>query len=94
MYKIDSPTCKGEVGVLFCVEPIQNLSDGLNRGMYNLCDTESLITSSSTSRVKSIGLPVIGFYLVITYTKENINVESLDIDHNSLKNPENLLDTA
>ena len=42
----------------------QNLFDGLTRGLSNLFETAYLITSSSTSGVKSIGLPVIGSSLV------------------------------
>ena len=31
---------------LFCVESLQIIFDGLNRGMSNLCDTVLLMTSS------------------------------------------------
>ena len=59
MYLKDSPICKGEVGALVWGEYLQSVFDGLNRGMSNFFETTSLITSSSASRVKCIGLYVI-----------------------------------
>ena len=76
---------------MVCVESIQTLFDGLTRSMTNFCDTVSLITSYSTYGLKSIGLPVLGSFLVHTEAKENLNVEYLDIDPTLLQNPENLI---
>ena len=87
----ESEICKCEVGVWDCVESLQNLFYGLTRGLSNLCENASLITSSSTSVVKSIGFPVIWFSLVIMKAKSKLNVEYLDIDPTILKNTENLL---
>ena len=91
LYIRESPIWKGEVRVLVCVESIQTLFDGLTRSMTNFCDTVSLITSYSTYGLKSIGLPVLGSFLVHTEAKENLNVEYLDIDPTLLQNPENLI---
>ena len=44
VYLKESPIWKVEVLVLVSVESLQTLFDGLNRGMYNLCDTVLLIT--------------------------------------------------
>ena len=37
------PSWKVEFGVLFCVDYIQTLFDGLTRGVSNLCETKFLI---------------------------------------------------
>ena len=60
--------------------------------MYNLCETASLISSSLASGVKSIGLTVIGSYLVHMEARSKSNVEYTDIHPTLLKNPANLLD--
>ena len=75
VYLIDSPILKVEFGVLVCVESVQTIFDGLTIGLFNLCDTDSLITSSLTSGVKYIALPVLGSYLVYMDAKEKLNVE-------------------
>ena len=46
MYLKDPPIWKGGVGVLVCVESLKTLFDGLTRGLYNFCETESIRTSS------------------------------------------------
>ena len=51
-----------------------------NRVLSNLCETASLITSSSAYGVKSIYLPVIGFSLVHLEARNNLNVEYIEID--------------
>ena len=58
----------------------QNLFDWLTRGLSSFCDTSSLITSSSASGVKSIGLPVIGFYFVNMEAKAKLNVVCPEIN--------------
>ena len=75
VYLRDSPILKVEFGVLVCVESVQTIFDGLTIGLFNLCDTDSLITSSLTSGVKYIALPVLGSYLVYMDAKEKLNVE-------------------
>ena len=52
MYIRESQIWKGEVGALVWVEPLQTVFGGLTRGLSNLCETASLITSSSDSGVK------------------------------------------
>ena len=74
MYLIESHILKDEVGFLIFVESLQTLFYGLTRGLSNFFDTASLITSSSTYGVKSIGLPVIGSSLVHIDTKEILNM--------------------
>ena len=86
VYLRESPIWKGEVGVLVCVESLQTLIHGLTRGLSNLCETASLISLSSTSGVKSIVLPFLGFYLVNMEAKAKLDMESLDIDPTILKN--------
>ena len=73
VYPIESPIWKGETGVLACVKSLLNLSDGLTRGLYNLCETAYLITSSSTSWEKSIGLPVVESSLVHTDARSKMS---------------------
>ena len=94
MYLRESPIWKGEGGFLVCADSIQTLFYGLTKGQSNLCDTEYLITSSSTSKVKSIGLPALGSSLVHMDIKTKLNVEYLKIDPNLMKNTENLLNQS
>ena len=51
-----------------------------------MCETASLITSSSASGVKYIGLNVLVSYLVNMEAKEKLSVEYLEIDSTLLKN--------
>ena len=74
MYLIESPTLKGEVGVLVLFEFLQTLFYGLNRGLSNLYETATLITSSSAYGVISIGFSVIGSSFVHMKAKEKLNV--------------------
>ena len=78
MYIRYSPIWKGEVGVLVWVDYFPTLFDGLTRGLYNLCDTASFITSSSDYGVKFIGLPVLGSSFVHTEAEAKLNVEPLE----------------
>ena len=57
-------------------------------------DTKSLITSSPTFGVKFIGFPVLGSPVLLIKTKENFNVEYIEIDITFLKNPAILKNTA
>ena len=59
--------------------------------MFKFCDSDSLITSSSASVVKYIGLPVLGSSWVHMDTKAKLNVEYLEIDTTLLQNTENRL---
>ena len=59
-----------------------------------MCETASLITSYSTSGIKSIGFPVLGYPLVNIDAKEKLDVEYIEIDLNLLQNPENFLTPA
>ena len=86
VYLRESPIWKGEVGVLVYIESIQTLFDGLTKGMYNFCETISLINSSSSSGVKPIVFPVHGSSLVNIEAKEKFKVEYLDIDTTLLQN--------
>ena len=61
VYYWESPIWKGEVGFLVCFESLQNLFYVLTRRLSNLCETASLVTSYSTSGVKSISLPILGY---------------------------------
>ena len=81
MYLRESPICKGEVGVLVCVESLQALFYEVNIGLYNLCETASLITYYSSSGVKSFFLSVIVSFFVHIEAKEKLNVEYLEIDN-------------
>ena len=63
MYLIESSIWKNGVIVLYYVESLQALFNVLTRVLYNFCDTSSLITSSSASGEKYVGLPVIGYLL-------------------------------
>ena len=85
VYLRESPIWKGEVRALVWVESLQTLFDGLTRGLSNLCDTASLITSSSASWVKYISLPVIVSSLAHTYEKSKLIVEYLEIYHTLLE---------
>ena len=71
--------------VLFFVESLQTLFDGLTISMSNLCQTESQITSSSIFGVNSIRLTVLGSSLVRMDSKAKVNMEYLDFDHTLLK---------
>ena len=62
-----------------CVDPLQTLFDGLTRGLSNFFDTASLITSSLTSGVKYIVLPVLGSSLVYMEAKEKLDAEYVEI---------------
>ena len=53
---------------------------GLTRGLFNFCETASLITSSSISGVKSIGLPVRVSSIVQMEAKSKLNVKYFEID--------------
>ena len=64
------------------------------RGLYNLCETDDLITSYSTSQVTSIGLYVIGSPLLHTEKRSKLFVKSFEIDSTLLQNAENLLKQA
>ena len=64
IYPRESPILKGWGVVLVCVESLLTLFHVLTQGLSNLYETAYLITSSSTSGVKSIGLPVFVSYLV------------------------------
>ena len=77
--------------ISFFIESLQTLLNGLTRSMYNLYETASIIASYSTSRVKSIVLTVLGYYLVHMEVEAKLNVEYLEIDPTILQNPENLL---
>ena len=80
-------------GALVCVYSLKNLFNGLTRGMSNFCETESLITSSSTSGVKSTSLPILCPYIFHMDSKEKLNVKYLEIDPSLLQKPENFLKT-
>ena len=87
----ESPICKGVVGALFWADSLKRFLDGLTKGISHLFLTDSLITLSSYSWVKSIGLPVIGSSFVYMDPKEKLDMESLDMDPTIFQNPENLL---
>ena len=91
VYLRESPIWKGEVGTLFWLESLHNLFYGLNRGLSNVCETASLITSSSDSGVKYFGLNFLGSYFLNMEEKAKLNVESINIDPILLKNTEHLL---
>ena len=91
VYLRESPIWKVELGALVWVESLKTVFDGLSRGISNLCETTSLISSLSYSGVKSIGLPVLGSSFVHTEEKARLNVEYHDINTTLLKNPSNLL---
>ena len=73
------------------VEYLHTLFDGLNRGICNLYEMESLIYLLSTYVVKPIGFTVIDLSFVLMEVKEKLIVESLEIELTLLQNPENLL---
>ena len=91
MYLRESLVWKGKVRALVWVDYIQNLFDGLTRGLYNFCETASLITSYSTSGVKSIDLTVLGSHLVQMESKAKSNMGYIGIYTTLLKPQENLL---
>ena len=91
VYLRESLIWKGEVGYLVWVEYLQTLFYGLTRGISNFCETASLITSSLSSGVKSIGWPVLWSSFVHMEAKEKLNVEYFDIEPTLLQNPANLL---
>ena len=70
VYLRESPIRKGEVGALVWDECLQDLFDGMNRGLSNLCETDSLITSSSDYGVKYIWLLVLGSSFVHMWAKQ------------------------
>ena len=59
-----------------------------SRSCCQICETEYLITSFSTSVVKYIGFPVIGSSFVPIYLKKNFVVELLDIEPTTIQNTE------
>ena len=75
MYLIESTIFRGEVGALVLVESLQTLFGVLTGGLSNFCETSSLITSSSASGVRYVGLPVIGSYFAHMESKAKLNVE-------------------
>ena len=68
-----------------------NVFDGLTRGMSNLCETASLITSSSASGVKQIGFSVLCSSFVSMESRSKLDVVSLEIYPTLLQNTSNLL---
>ena len=70
---------------------LSKLFDVLTIGLSNLCETASIITSSSYSGVKSIGLLVLGYSFVNMEEKAKLNVEYIEIYPTLLQNSENLL---
>ena len=91
VYLRESPIWKGELGDLVWVYPLQTFFDRFNMVLYNFCETISLLTSSSDSRVKYIGLTVIGYSFVHMVGKANLNVQYLETYPNLLQDPENLI---
>ena len=73
VYIIELLIWQGEFGALDWVESIQTLFDGLTIGLSDLCDTASLITSSSASGLKTIGFPVIGYSFFHMEEKAKLN---------------------
>ena len=94
MYLRESPIWRGGVRFLVCIKSIQALVAGFTRGVYNLCETISLITSSSTSGVKTIGLTFLGSSILHMDAKAKLNLEYREIDPTLLQNLSNLLNPA
>ena len=66
---------------------ISNFLNGLTRGLFNLCENSSLITASSTSGVKYIGLPVIGSSIFHIEANAKLNVEYIEIYSTIFQHP-------
>ena len=91
MYIRESTILKGEVGVIYCFDSLQSLLYVLTRGLSNVFETASLITSSSTYGVKSIGLTVIGSYPVNMEANAKLNAGYIKTNPTLLEKLENLI---
>ena len=90
MYLRDSPIYKGKFRALVWVESIQLFLNGLTRGLYNLCETASIISSYSWFGVKYIGLTFLGPSFVYMDATARLLVEYIENYHTILQNSEKL----
>ena len=66
---------------------------GLTRGLYNLCDNDSLINPSYDYGVKYIVMSVFSSSFLSMGEKAKLDIDYLEIDPNLLITAENLLNT-